>query len=171
MYLIALYAFIEISLTCQQKKNYYVLKSDIVPIEEVEDVELASILGCRVSSLMMTPFTLWVFYLPAYERQGATDVRWGFSPRFWGRGLGFLRVVGYFFLVVGCFGSSCVLEGASPFFSFSFYFIIKSLLLIKKKMKCLGFPLGASYKATYICNGIIEKMERQLARWEKKLFN
>jgi len=79
-----------------------------------------------------------------------------------------LRVVGYFFLVVGCFGSSCVLEGALPFFSF----IIKSLLLIKKKkMKCLGFPLGASYKATYICNDIIEKMERQLAGWEKKLFN
>jgi len=58
-------------------------KSDIVPIEEVEDVELASILGCRVSSLMASPFTLWVFYLRAYERQGAPGVRWGFSLRFW----------------------------------------------------------------------------------------
>jgi len=36
-------------------------------------------------------------------------------------------------------------------------------------MKCLGFRLGASYKATSICNGIIEKMEHRLAGWEKKI--
>jgi len=29
-------------------------------------------------------------------------------------------------------------------------------------MKFLGLPLGASYKATAIWNGVVEKMERQL---------
>jgi len=31
----------------------------------------------------------------------------------------------------------------------------------------LGLPLGASYKATSIWNGVIEKMKRQLAGWKK----
>jgi hypothetical protein len=37
---------------------------------------------------------------------------------------------------------------------------VASLLL-----KYLGLPLGASYKATFIWNGILEKMERCLAGW------
>jgi hypothetical protein len=35
-------------------------------------------------------------------------------------------------------------------------------------MTYLGLPLGASYKATSIWNGVIEKMERRLAKWKKK---
>jgi hypothetical protein len=77
----------------------------------------------------------------------------------------------------GCFGSSCVLEGALSFFFFFlfffffffFYIFYKIFITYKKKMKCLGFRLGASYKATSICNGIIEKMEHRLAGWEKKI--
>jgi hypothetical protein len=34
-------------------------------------------------------------------------------------------------------------------------------------MKYLGLPLGASYKATSIWNGVIETMERRLAGWKK----
>jgi hypothetical protein len=34
-------------------------------------------------------------------------------------------------------------------------------------MKYLGLPLGASYKATSIWNGIIEKMEHHLAGWKR----
>jgi hypothetical protein len=34
-------------------------------------------------------------------------------------------------------------------------------------MKFLGFPLGASYKAALIWNGIIEKMESRLAVWKR----
>jgi hypothetical protein len=34
-------------------------------------------------------------------------------------------------------------------------------------MKYLGLPLGASYKATSIWNGIIEKMERWLPGWKR----
>jgi hypothetical protein len=34
-------------------------------------------------------------------------------------------------------------------------------------MKYLGLPFGASYKATAIWNGVIEKMERRLAYWKK----
>jgi hypothetical protein len=30
----------------------------------------------------------------------------------------------------------------------------------------LGLPLGASYKAVSIWNGVIEKMERRLAGWK-----
>lgn len=37
-------------------------------------------------------------------------------------------------------------------------------------VKYLGLPLGASYKATSIWNGIIEKMECQLAGWRMLLF-
>jgi hypothetical protein len=33
-------------------------------------------------------------------------------------------------------------------------------------MKYLGLPLRASYKASTIWNGIIEKMEHRLAGWE-----
>jgi hypothetical protein len=32
-------------------------------------------------------------------------------------------------------------------------------------MTYLGLPLGASYKAVSIWNGVIEKMERRLAGW------
>jgi hypothetical protein len=31
----------------------------------------------------------------------------------------------------------------------------------------LGLPLGASYKTVSIWNGVIEKMERQLAGWKR----
>jgi hypothetical protein len=31
----------------------------------------------------------------------------------------------------------------------------------------LGLPLGASFKATSIWNGVIEKVERRLAGWKK----
>jgi hypothetical protein len=34
-------------------------------------------------------------------------------------------------------------------------------------MTYLDLPLGASYKATSIWNGVIEKMERRLARWKR----
>jgi len=34
-------------------------------------------------------------------------------------------------------------------------------------MKYLGLPLGASDKATFIWNGVIEKMERRLTGWKK----
>jgi hypothetical protein len=34
-------------------------------------------------------------------------------------------------------------------------------------MKYLGLPLGASYKAISIWNGVIEKMKRRLAGWKK----
>jgi len=34
-------------------------------------------------------------------------------------------------------------------------------------MKYLGLPLGASYKATFIWDGVIEKMEQRLAGWKK----
>ena len=33
--------------------------------------------------------------------------------------------------------------------------------------KYLGLPLGAPYKSASICNGIVEKMERQLANWKR----
>jgi hypothetical protein len=33
-------------------------------------------------------------------------------------------------------------------------------------MKYLGLPLGASYKAVSIWNGVIEKMERRLVGWK-----
>jgi hypothetical protein len=33
-------------------------------------------------------------------------------------------------------------------------------------MKYLGLPLGASYKAVSIWNGVIEKMERKLVGWK-----
>jgi hypothetical protein len=34
-------------------------------------------------------------------------------------------------------------------------------------MTCLGLPLGVSFKATSIWNGVIEKVERWLAGWKK----
>jgi hypothetical protein len=34
-------------------------------------------------------------------------------------------------------------------------------------MKYLGLPLGAPYKSTTICNGILERMERSLASWKR----
>jgi hypothetical protein len=34
-------------------------------------------------------------------------------------------------------------------------------------MKYLGLPLGASYKAVSIWNGVIEKMERRLVGWKR----
>jgi hypothetical protein len=34
-------------------------------------------------------------------------------------------------------------------------------------MKYLGLPLGASYKATIMWNGVIEQMERRMAGWMK----
>jgi hypothetical protein len=33
--------------------------------------------------------------------------------------------------------------------------------------KYLGLPLGASYKSTYICDGVIEKIEHRLASWKR----
>jgi len=33
-------------------------------------------------------------------------------------------------------------------------------------MTCLGLPLGASFKSISIWNGVLEKVERRLARWQ-----
>jgi hypothetical protein len=38
-------------------------------------------------------------------------------------------------------------------------------------MTYFGLPLGASFKATSIWNGVIEKVERWLASWKKLYFS
>jgi hypothetical protein len=39
--------------------------------------------------------------------------------------------------------------------------------VVSLPMIYMGLPLGASYKTTSIWNGVIEKMERQLAGWKR----
>ena len=38
-------------------------------------------------------------------------------------------------------------------------------------MQYLGMPLGASFKAKFVWNPILEKMERRLARWKSLYFS
>ena len=38
---------------------------------------------------------------------------------------------------------------------------------VKLSMTYLGLPLGATFKAKAIWNGVLARMEQQLARWKK----